>query len=99
MYFATGLEPTNETATTRGSARSWSTTGFAPITTFSTPLGSPAWFSSSATRTELRGTFSEGFNTKVLPQAMAMGNIQVGTIRGKLKGVMPTHTPIGLRTV
>jgi hypothetical protein len=32
------------------------------------------------------------------PQAMAFGNIQSGTIAGKLKGVMPTTTPSGRRT-
>ena len=32
---------------------------------------------------------SEGLSTKVLPQAIATGNIQHGTIMGKLNGVMP----------
>ena len=41
------------------------------------------------------GTFSEGLSTKVLPQAMATGNIHSGTITGKLNGVMPAHTPTG----
>ena len=41
------------------------------------------------------GTFSEGLSTKVLPQAMATGNIHSGTIAGKLNGVMPAHTPTG----
>ena len=45
------------------------------------------------------GSFSEGFNTKVLPQAMAIGNIHMGTITGKLNGVMPATTPTGWRTV
>ncbi len=41
------------------------------------------------------GTFSEGLSMKVLPQAIAIGNIHIGTIAGKLNGVMPAHTPIG----
>ena len=41
------------------------------------------------------GTFSLGFRTKVFPQASASGNIHIGTIAGKLKGVMPTQTPNG----
>ena len=45
------------------------------------------------------GTFSEGFRTNVLPQAIATGNIQSGTIDGKLNGVMPTQTPTGWRLV
>ena len=41
------------------------------------------------------GSRSEGFNTNVLPQAMATGNIHSGTITGKLNGVMPATTPSG----
>ena len=43
------------------------------------------------------GSFSLGFSTNVLPQAMATGNIHIGTIAGKLKGVMPATTPSGWR--
>ncbi len=50
-------------------------------------------------RLGVRGTFSDGLSTKVLPQAMAKGYIQSGTIAGKLKGVMPAQTPMGCRTV
>ena len=35
---------------------------------------------------------------KVLPQASAIGNIHIGTIAGKLNGVMPAQTPSGWRT-
>ena len=35
---------------------------------------------------------------KVLPQAMATGYIHMGTITGKLNGVIPTTTPRGWRT-
>ena len=41
------------------------------------------------------GSCSEGFSTKVLPQAMASGYIHNGTMAGKLNGVMPAHTPTG----
>ena len=34
----------------------------------------------------------------VLPQAIAIGNIHIGTIAGKLNGVMPAHTPTGWRS-
>jgi hypothetical protein len=34
---------------------------------------------------------------KVLPQAMATGNIHSGTMAGKLNGVMPAQTPSGWR--
>ena len=34
----------------------------------------------------------------MLPQASAIGNIHIGTIAGKLNGVMPAQTPSGWRT-
>src|SRR5439155_528947 len=43
------------------------------------------------------GSFSEGLRMKLLPQAIATGNIHIGTIAGKLKGVIPAHTPSGWR--
>src|SRR6185312_4285725 len=97
MYLAIALEPTNDTAFTRASVSRQSTASFAPCTRFSTPGGRPASCASSTMRTAVRGTLSEGLSTKVLPQAIAIGNIHMGTMKGKLNGVMPTHTPIGLR--
>ncbi len=64
-----------------------------------TPSGKPASISSSPSRTADSGTFSDGFKTNVLPQVIAIGNIQSGTIAGKLNGVMPTQTPTGWRIV
>ena len=46
---------------------------------------------------EADGSFSDGLRTKVLPQAMALANIHIGTMAGKLKGVMPATTPSGWR--
>ncbi len=40
-----------------------------------------------------------GLSTKVLPAAMATGNIHIGTITGKLNGVTPATTPSGWRSV
>ena len=34
---------------------------------------------------------------KVLPQANAIGNIHIGTMAGKLNGVIPTVTPNGCK--
>ena len=34
---------------------------------------------------------------KVFPQAIAIGYIHIGTIAGKLNGVMPATTPSGWR--
>ena len=41
------------------------------------------------------GSRSEGLSIKVFPQTMANGNIHIGTIAGKLKGVIPATTPSG----
>ena len=98
MYFAIGVEPTNETAFTSGWTSSASTASLSPWTTLNTPSGSPASRSSSAIRSDSDGTRSEGFSTKVLPQAIATGNIHIGTIAGKLNGVMPAQTPTGSRS-
>ena len=57
--------------------------------------GSPASDSSRANISGAVGSRSEGFKTKVFPQARATGNIHIGTMHGKLKGVMPATTPSG----
>ena len=91
MYFAIGVEPTNDTAATSGCSSSASTASLSPWTTLKTPSGSPASAHSSARISDAEGSRSLGLSTKVLPQAIATGNIHIGTIAGKLNGVMPTH--------
>ena len=44
---------------------------------------------------EQDGSFSEGFNIKELPHAIEIGYIHIGTIAGKLNGVIPAQTPRG----
>ncbi len=99
MYWAIGVEPTKLTAATSGCSSSASTATLSPCTTLKTPSGSPASASSSAASCEVEGSFSEGLSTKVFPQAMAIGYIHMGTIAGKLKGVIPATTPSGWRMV
>src|SRR6267142_7137212 len=99
MYLAMGVEPTNDTAFTRGWLSRESTATLSPCTTLKTPSGSPASLNSFAMRIDAEGTFSDGLSTNVLPQAIAIGNIHSGTITGKLNGVMPAHTPTGWRSV
>ena len=53
--------------------------------------------SSSASSSDADGSFSLGLSTNVLPQARALANIHIGTIAGKLNGVMPATTPSGWR--
>ncbi len=59
----------------------------------------PASSASSTRRMVTIGSCSEGLSTKVLPVAIAMGNIHSGIMAGKLKGVMPAHTPSGCSRV
>src|SRR5690606_2742059 len=61
---ATGVEPTNDSACTRGSSSSASTVPRSPLTTLNTPSGRPAPASSCARCSAAEGTFSEGLSTK-----------------------------------
>src|SRR5690348_1108664 len=97
MYLAIGVEPTNEIAATSGWVSRASTDSLSPCTTLNTPSGSPASAHSSATNCEADGSRSEGLSTNVLPVAMATGYIHIGTIAGKLNGVIPAQTPSGWR--
>ena len=76
-----------------------STTSRPPLTRFTTPAGRPSASSSSNAICCVIGTCSDGFSTNVLPQAIANGRNQNGTIAGKLKGTIAAHTPTGWRTV
>src|SRR6266542_4175474 len=68
-----------------------------PCTTLNTPSGRPASAYRRATRLDADGSRSLGLRMKVLPQAIAIGCIHIGTIAGKLNGVMPAQTPSGWR--
>ena len=63
------------------------------------PSGRPAWRNSSAISSEGEGSRSLGLRMKALPVTMASGAIHIGTMKGKLKGVMPATTPNGWRSV
>jgi hypothetical protein len=62
-----------------------------------TPSGSPASARTSARNSDALGSFSEGFRMNAFPHAIAFANIQIGTMAGKLKGVIPATTPRGWR--
>ena len=97
MYLAIGVDPTKLTASMSGCSSSRSTATLSPCTTLKQPAGSPAWASSSASSSDTDGSFSDGLSTNVLPHARALANIHIGTIAGKLNGVMPATTPSGWR--
>ena len=62
-----------------------------------TPSGSPARRHRSAISSDADGSRSLGLSTNVFPHAIATGNIHIGTMAGKLNGVMPATTPSGSR--
>ena len=97
MYSAIAEEPTKPIALMRGSVSSVSTASLSPLTTLSTPAGSPASINSSASRIGTDGSRSDGLRMKALPQAIAGANFHIGIMAGKLNGVMPATTPSGWR--
>jgi hypothetical protein len=68
-----------------------------PCTTLKTPAGSPASAQHSAIRSEADGSFSDGFSTTALPQAIAIGTNHSGTMAGKLNGEITATTPSDCR--
>ncbi len=74
-----------------------STATLSPCTTLKHPAGSPALANNSAISNDADGSFSLGLSTNVLPHASALANIHIGTIAGKLNGVIPATTPSGWR--
>ena len=91
------MEPTKLTAAMPGWVRMASTATLSPWTTLNTPSGRPASDHSEAISSDADGSFSDGLRMNVLPHAMASGNIHIGTMAGKLNGVMPATTPTGCR--
>src|ERR687892_791908 len=97
MWRATGVEPTEDTACTSECDRRESTATLSPCTTLKTASGRPASMNNSARKLAADGSFSEGLRTKELPHAIATGYIHMGTMAGKLNGVIPATTPSGWR--
>src|SRR5665647_1748663 len=96
-YRAIGVDPTNETAATCGCVRRASTASLPPWTTWNTPPGRPARLYRPATKFDADGSRSLGLRMNAFPVAIAIGCIHIGTIAGKLNGVMPATTPRGCR--
>ena len=86
-------------ALTSGWFNNASTAVLSPCTTLKTPFGRPASSNHLAANKVAEGSLSEGLSTNVLPAAIATGYIHIGTIAGKLNGVMPAHTPSAWRMV
>src|SRR3712207_1501592 len=97
-YWAIAVDPTKDTDLMSGCSSSRSTATLSPWTTLNTPSGSPASFHSSAIHSDADGSCSLGLRTTVLPVAIAIGKNHIGTIAGKLNGLMIATGPSGWRT-
>ena len=92
-----GVEPTKLTARTSGWVSNPSTASLSPWSTVNTPAGNPASAQSSAIQFDADGSRSLGLRMNAFPHAIATGYIHIGTIAGKLNGVIPATTPSGWR--
>ena len=93
------LPPVKATLATFGWVTSGSpTTGPYPVTTLTTPGGSPNSTITSFTNSSREAdVYSEGLMTTVQPAAKAGANFQVVSISGEFQGVMKAQTPTGSR--
>ena len=95
----TSVEPVNATRRTSGWPTSASPmTEPRPVTTLSTPSGTPASAKMRATSSVASGVVAAGLATTVLPIARAGATFVPSSVSGKLYGVIATQTPIGRRT-
>src|SRR6267142_6382671 len=97
MYCAIGVDPTKDTALIALLVNSSSTTVLSPCSTLKTPGGRRDSAHRSASHSDADGSFSDGFSTTVLPAAIAMGKNHIGTMAGKLNGLMMPTGPSGWR--
>ena len=70
-----------------------------PVTTFSTPGGSPASINASAIRCAQTGVRDAGLSTAVQPATSAGAVFQTGMANGKFHGVINATGPTGWRSV
>jgi hypothetical protein len=70
-----------------------------PVTTLSTPAGTPASSASSPSRIAVRGVYEAGFRIAALPAASAGATFQAAMSSGKFHGTISPTTPIGSRSV
>src|SRR6185437_14058416 len=95
----TSLDPVNEIACTLAcSAIGAPASGPNPVTTLTTPLGSPASVSALSRLSVESGVSSAGLITHVLPQTKAGKSFHEGMAMGKFHGAIIPQTPMGMRT-
>src|SRR4029079_17777978 len=96
----TAVEPVNAILSTFGlEASSAPTTGPGPVTTFSTPFGTPASAQMRASSNVVPAVNSDGLATMVQPAASAGASLRAMSDIGKFQGVMMPTTPTGSSTV
>ena len=66
-----------------------------PVTTFSTPAGTPASTARRAMASAQSGVSAAGLTTTVQPEARAGPTLRVIMAIGKFHGAMAAQTPIG----
>ena len=93
----TSVDPVNESLRTRGSLSIALTTSDERLEgmTLTTPFGTPACSSRSATASAVSGVSDAGFSTTVQPAASAGPIFRVAIAAGKFHGVTRIETPIG----
>src|SRR3954469_16131210 len=100
MEWPTGYEPVNESAATD----LWveiapPTARPSPITTLSTPFGSPASCSARASSSAIAGATPAGLSTTALPATSAGAIFHAGIAIGKFQGVISATPPSGCLVV
>jgi hypothetical protein len=94
------VDPVNAILSTPGCAASASpVVRSQPVTTLSTPAGSPASCRISANTTVDAGECSDGLTTIVQPAASAGASLKVSSSSGEFHGVIAPTTPTGSRVV
>ena len=91
----TSVDPVNATLSRPGWATSAAPVSPAPVSTFTTPGGSPACWHTSASSSAVSGVVSAGLSTQVLPAASAGASFQAAISSGKFHGMTWPATPSG----
>jgi hypothetical protein len=96
----TSVEPVKATLSTFGCAASAApVVSPKPVTTFTTPSGTPASAISPASRSAVSGVCSAGLRITVLPVVRAGPSFQAAISSGKFHGMICPTTPTSSRSV
>ncbi len=100
MVLPVAVEPVKTTLFTSScSARRAPASRPVPVTTLTTPSGTPASCINFAIIKGVSGASSEGFNTTVQPVAKAGAIFQIEAAVGAFQGIIAPTTPTGSRVV